>query len=44
MIATKRLGNILHDDKKLLVLFSGLVFDGIVFLSLMVAITILYFS
>jgi hypothetical protein len=43
MIGTRRLGTIVSGDKRLLALFGGLVFDGIVFLSLMVAIAILCF-
>ncbi len=43
MIGAKRLGTILNSDRKLLALFGGMVFDGVVFLSLMVAIAILYF-
>ncbi|GEM_PF-466839 len=39
----KRFGMILHTDKKLLTVFGGMVFDGIVFVSLIVAIAILYF-
>ncbi len=42
MIGTKRLGNILNNDRKLLAIFGGMVFDGIVFVSLIIAITILY--
>ena len=43
MIETKKLGTILNNDRKLLALFGGMVFDGIVFVSLMIAIAILYF-
>ena len=43
MIETKKLGTILNTDRRLLALFGGMVFDGIVFVSLMIAITILYF-
>jgi len=43
MIGTKRFGTMLNSDRKLLALFGGMVFDGVVFLSLMVAIAILYF-
>jgi len=42
MIGTKRLGNILNNDRKLLTIFGGMVFDGIVFVSLIIAIAILY--
>jgi hypothetical protein len=42
MIGAKRLGNILNNDRKLLAIFGGMVFDGIVFISLIIAITILY--
>lgn len=43
MIGVKKLGTILNGDRKLMALFGGMVFDGVVFLSLMVAIVILYF-
>jgi hypothetical protein len=43
MIGTKKFGSILNNDKRLLALFGGMVFDGIVFVSLIVAIAILYF-
>ncbi|MCX6005516.1 MAG: hypothetical protein NT082_07595 [Chloroflexi bacterium] len=43
MIVTKKMGTILNNDRKLLALFGGMVFDGIVFISLMIAIAILYF-
>jgi hypothetical protein len=43
MIVTKKWGPQLSNDRKLLALFGGMVFDGIVFLSLMIAIAILYF-
>jgi hypothetical protein len=39
----KRFGNILNTDKRLLAIFGGMVFDGIVFVSLMIAIAFLYF-
>jgi hypothetical protein len=44
MILAKRLGNILNTDHKLLAIFGGMVFDGIVLVSLMIAIVVLYFS
>ncbi len=43
MIGAKRFNSILNNDRKLLTLFGGMIFDGIVFLSLIVAIAILYF-
>jgi hypothetical protein len=43
MIGAKRFGSILNNDRKLLTIFGGMVFDGVVFLSLVIAITILYF-
>ena len=43
MIAEKRLNSILNNDRKLLTLFGGMVFDGVVFVSLIIAIAILYF-
>jgi len=43
MIQAKRFGTILNNDRKLLTIFGGMVFDGIVFISLMIAIAILYF-
>jgi hypothetical protein len=42
MIGAKRFGTILNNDRKLLTLFGGMVFDGVVFISLIIAITILY--
>jgi hypothetical protein len=42
MIGAKRLNTILNNDRKLLTLFGGMVFDGIVFLGLIIVITILY--
>jgi len=43
MIGAKRLNSILNNDRKLLTILGGMVFDGIVFISLVVAIAILYF-
>jgi len=43
MIQAKKLNAALHNDRKLLTLFGGMVFDGIVFVSLVIAIAILYF-
>lgn len=43
MIGAKRFGTILNNDRKLRTIFGGMVFDGIVFLSLIIAIAILYF-
>jgi hypothetical protein len=43
MIEAKRFGSILNNDRRLLAIFGGMVFDGIVFVSLMIAIAILYF-
>jgi hypothetical protein len=43
MIGAKRLSTILNNDRKLLTIFSGMVFDGVVFISLIIAIAILYF-
>ncbi|MFA5079026.1 MAG: hypothetical protein WC541_06020 [Dehalococcoidia bacterium] len=43
MIGAKRLNSILNNDRKLLTIFGGMVFDGIVFISLVIAIAILYF-
>jgi hypothetical protein len=43
MIEAKKLGTILNHDRRLLAIFGGLVFDGIVFVSLMIAIAFLYF-
>jgi hypothetical protein len=43
MVGAKRFGTILNHDRRLLALFSGMVFDGIVFISLIIAISILYF-
>jgi hypothetical protein len=42
MIAAKRFSNILNTDHKLLAIFGGLVFDGIVFVSLVIAVAILF--
>lgn len=42
MIGAKRLNSILNNDRKLLTIFGGMVFDGIVFISLIIAIAILY--
>jgi hypothetical protein len=42
MIGARRLGTILNNDRKLLTLFGGMVFDGVVFISLIIAIAILY--
>jgi hypothetical protein len=43
MIGAKRLNSILNNDRKLLTIFGGMVFDGVVFISLVIAIAILYF-
>lgn len=43
MIGAKRFGTILNNDRRLLAIFGGMVFDGIVFISLMITIVILYF-
>ncbi|MGD0856411.1 MAG: hypothetical protein ABSA18_11470 [Dehalococcoidia bacterium] len=43
MIEAKRFGTILNSDRRLLAIFGGMVFDGIVFVSLMIAIAILFF-
>jgi len=43
MVGAKRFGTILHNDRRLLALCGGMVFDGIVFVSLIIAISILYF-
>jgi len=43
MIGAKRLNAILNNDRKLLTIFGGMVFDGVVFISLIIAIAILYF-
>ena len=43
IVAAKRFGTILNSDRRLLAIFGGMVFDGIVFVSLMIAIAILYF-
>ena len=43
MIGAKRFGTILNNDRKLLTIFGGMIFDGIVFISLIIAIAILYF-
>ena len=43
MIGAKRLNNILNNDRKLLTIFGGMVFDGVVFISLIIAIATLYF-
>ncbi|MGD0354583.1 MAG: hypothetical protein ABSB31_03955 [Dehalococcoidia bacterium] len=43
MIAASRFGTILTRDRRLLAIFGGMVFDGIVFVSLIIAIAILYF-
>jgi len=43
MIGARRLNTILNNDRKLLTIFGGMVFDGIVFLGLIIAIAILYF-
>ena len=43
MIGAKRFNNILNNDRKLLTIFGGMVFDGIVFISLIIAIAVLYF-
>jgi hypothetical protein len=43
MVGAKRFGAILNNDRRLLALFGGMVFDGIVFISLIIAISILYF-
>jgi hypothetical protein len=42
MIGAKRLNSILNNDRKLLTIFGGMVFDGVVFISLITAIAILY--
>ena len=42
MIGAKRFGTILNNDRRLLAIFGGMVFDGIVFVSLIIAIAILY--
>ena len=44
MIGAKRLNSILNNDRKLLTIFGGMVFDGVVFISLTLAIAILYFA
>ena len=41
MAGVKKFSTILNSDRKLLVIFGGLVFDGIVFISLIIAIAIL---
>ncbi|MGA2367458.1 MAG: hypothetical protein ABSF74_02645 [Dehalococcoidia bacterium] len=43
MIGASRFGTILNRDRRLLAIFGGMVFDGIVFVSLIIAIAILYF-
>jgi hypothetical protein len=43
MVGAKRFGTILNNDRRLLALFGGMVFDGVVFISLIIAISILYF-
>jgi len=43
MVGAKRFGTILNHDRRLLAIFGGMVFDGIVFISLIIAISILYF-
>jgi hypothetical protein len=43
MIGAKRFNTILNNDRKLLTIFGGMVFDGIVFIGLIIAIAILYF-
>jgi len=43
MIGAKRFDTILNNDRKLLTIFGGMIFDGIVFISLIIAIAILYF-
>ena len=43
MIGASRFGAILNRDRRLLAIFGGMVFDGIVFISLIIAIAILYF-
>ena len=43
MIGAKRFSTILNNDRKLLTIFGGMVFDGVVFISLIIAIVILYF-
>jgi hypothetical protein len=43
MIGAKRFNSILNNDRKLLTIFGGMVFDGIVFISLIIAIAVLYF-
>jgi hypothetical protein len=43
MIGAKRFNTILNNDRKLLTIFGGMVFDGIVFISLIIAVAVLYF-
>lgn len=43
MVGAKRFSTILNHDKQLRAIFGGMVFDGIVFISLIIAISILYF-
>ena len=43
MIGAKRFDTILNNDRKLLTIFGGMIFDGIVFISLIIAIIVLYF-
>jgi len=43
MIGSKRFDTILNNDRKLLTIFGGMIFDGIVFISLIIAIAILFF-
>ena len=43
MIGAKRFDSILNNDRKLLTIFGGMIFDGIVFISLIIAIATLYF-
>jgi hypothetical protein len=43
MIGAKRFDTILNNDRKLLTIFGGMIFDGIVFISLIIAIAILFF-
>ncbi|MHB8085564.1 MAG: hypothetical protein ACYDHZ_07040 [Dehalococcoidia bacterium] len=43
MMQVSRFGTILNKDRRLLAIFGGMVFDGIVFVSLIIAIAILYF-
>lgn len=43
MTGAKRIGTILSNDRRLLAIFGGMVFDGLVFISLIIAISIIYF-